>query len=338
MSSSYSSVYGGHGRTALEVLTYTIIMLADKVSFLPIYINRPCRCCGNHNHSLLSFSDTEVNNTLVYSCPVITIGDGSFGADQQLKDDYLKYRACPIRMAEINKFDPDLIELALSNYEAAGDGAYLSPRSLLLYKEEARRACMKRLGSKNDTENLADFEVEEFKGEDLSDPIATIFCDLDGVLVDFEEGIRRIFQKLPNEIPKKTMWSTVAKIPGFYADLPWMKDGKTLWEAIKDFNPTILTAAPKGSWAERQKREWVTRELGEHIPMIVSTKKYEHCPPSIPPAILIDDRVSHCTEWVEAGGIAVVHTSTKETLYSLAKIGILINETSNPSLVTSHFS
>jgi hypothetical protein len=131
-----------------------------------------------------------------------------------------------------------------------------------------------------------------------------------------------LFGRSVNEIPKRLLWITAVRTPDFYTNLPWTSDGKELWSYIKDLNPTILTAAPKGSWAEKQKRKWVDRELGEHVPMIVSTRKYEHCPPTTIPAILIDDKMIHCQAWEDAGGIAVLHQTARDTIEHLQDLGI----------------
>ena len=311
----------GGGRTALKVVSYTIVVFADRLGALPAYINTPCRCCGQSDHGLLVMKYSGSNRRLIYQCPLVTIGDESIDADSQIRQNYLKYRACPRKLAELYDYNLDQIESALSTYETKGDGAFLSKKALQEFKEEVRRSYSDKQYSDHD-----DFGIEEFKNEGLTETIATIFCDLDGVLVDFEEGIKSIFQKPPTEVPKKLMWATVAKIPDFYANLPWRADGKQLWEAIKDLHPIILTAAPKGSWAEKQKRAWVTRELGAQVPMIVSTRKYEHCPPSIPPAILIDDRISHCQAWIGAGGDVINHTTAARTIEQLIAFGVLKEE------------
>jgi len=314
-----------------KVVTYNIVIFADQAQSLPWFLNNPCRCCGQNDHSLLRIENEGDYRKMIYGCPVVLIGDDAVDASKQVQHNYLKYRACPAKMVEKYAYCPEAIEAALQTYQKKGDGAYLSQRSLTEFIDEARR---KYIGKQDHDvfrrsdylhSPLSDFSINESK-VDMCDIRAPIFCDLDGVLVDFEAGIKKIFKKLPNEIPKKVMWATVAKVRGFYANLPWMKDGKELWESIKRFNPIILTAAPKGSWAEKQKREWVNRELGAQVRMIVSTTKYEHCPPSIPPAILIDDRNSHCENWTRAGGNAILHSSATATIGRLTESQIQFNE------------
>ena len=49
-----------------------------------------------------------------------------------------------------------------------------------------------------------------------------LFCDLDGVLVDFNAGVKSIFRKKPEEISPKFLWPRLRTTNRFYADLPWM--------------------------------------------------------------------------------------------------------------------
>ena len=62
-----------------------------------------------------------------------------------------------------------------------------------------------------------------------------IFCDLDGVLVDFDAGVQKLFKnKKAAEISPKVLWPKLATTPGFYEDLPWMHDGRRLWQVWMD--------------------------------------------------------------------------------------------------------
>ena len=71
-----------------------------------------------------------------------------------------------------------------------------------------------------------------------------IYCDLDGVLVDFERGVRSICQAATSELSKTTMWSKISQETAFFAELPWMHDGPQLWDSIQHLKPTILTGVP----------------------------------------------------------------------------------------------
>lgn|SRR3546814_14527 len=66
-------------------------------------------------------------------------------------------------------------------------------------------------------------------------------------------------------------------------------EAKVLWEAIKPYNPTILTGMPRGNWAAAQKNAWCRAHLGSDVPVItcMSAKKHVHCTHG---SVLIDDR------------------------------------------------
>jgi len=95
-----------------------------------------------------------------------------------------------------------------------------------------------------------------------------IFCDLDGVLCDFDKGVRSIFDGHPPEqVPPKVMWPKLAKArPGFYSALEWTSDGEELWNAIKDEDVTVLTGVPRGGWGAIQKLFWCKVSLGKETP------------------------------------------------------------------------
>jgi hypothetical protein len=128
-----------------------------------------------------------------------------------------------------------------------------------------------------------------------------LFCDLDGVLADFAEGVKRKMGKYPDELDQKLMWSVLKRSKNFYENLPWMPEGKALWEKIKKYNPIILTGCPYGRWAETQKLNWCARELGINFKVIVchTKDKPKFC---LYGSILIDDRAVIMKEWVEKGG------------------------------------
>lgn len=191
-----------------------------------------------------------------------------------------------------------------------------------------------------------------------------VYCDLDGVLVDFEAGIRSIFPDLPEEfssfhipdLKRSTMWQKVKQADAFFERLPWTRDGKRLWHAIRDLKPSILTGVPNHPSSRIEKLRWCERELGvevNHIDMaghfrshlnVNGQKKLpDKCNvitcwsdnkhfESGPNAVLIDDRLCLRERWEAAGGIFIHHDGDVDlTLQKLHSIGIISNYDSRQS-------
>lgn len=149
-----------------------------------------------------------------------------------------------------------------------------------------------------------------------SSPCRKVYCDLDGVLADFDKGCIAVMGTTPDQLSKNNMWKGLANARSFYEHLEWMSDGQELWNSIVGLQPTILTGLPMGKWAEPQKRKWCARELGEGVPVItcMSRDKHRHCSPG---SVLIDDRLSLQADWQRAGGVFIHHTSTASSLQEL---------------------
>jgi hypothetical protein len=152
----------------------------------------------------------------------------------------------------------------------------------------------------------------------------TLFVDLDGVLVDFESGVAAATGSLPHDQSVRTMWSKLARTPGFYEHLEWTEDGHELWDAVKHLEPTILTGLPLGKWAEPQKRAWVARELGPDVQVITcmsrdKAKKAREAAPNDATPILVDDRERLREAWEAMGGVFIHHTSARRSLDELSR-------------------
>lgn len=152
-----------------------------------------------------------------------------------------------------------------------------------------------------------------------------LFVDLDGTLVDFEKGVHDVFGVPIDRVPEARMWAVLNRTPDFYANLPWLPDGKQLWDYCVDFEPTILTGCPK-SFTDRaalDKKIWCARELGPDVPVTttLSALKYESCHPG---DVLVDDMTKYADKWIQAGGIFVHHTSAADSIVQLAELGFVI--------------
>jgi hypothetical protein len=171
-----------------------------------------------------------------------------------------------------------------------------------------------------------------------------IFCDMDGVLVDFDKGYKELtgvtthhadsqgrneFWKLyrdnlkNKDIPEKSYW----------ANLDWMPDGKQLWDYIKEYNPYVLTAPSvnfdlpfeeryklENNESMQGKTEWVQRLPNmKKLYFRSAGRKADFAGPN---KILIDDRKDTIDSWNANGGIGIFHTSTANTIKQLQDLGL----------------
>lgn len=145
----------------------------------------------------------------------------------------------------------------------------------------------------------------------------TLYCDLDGVLCDFDRGVQALFRgRRPAEVSPKLLWSVLCKPDkNFYGMLPWIDDGRRLWNRIRRCRPVLLSGVPgrtsnSSNWAALQKREWVDRHLGEEFQLITcsSKNKYTYCNKG---DILVDDSEKAREAWEGAGGSFVLFDPKK---------------------------
>jgi hypothetical protein len=110
----------------------------------------------------------------------------------------------------------------------------------------------------------------------------TVFCDLDGVLVDFDAGVNKLLGKSPDQVPPSRLWPAIHGAPHFYRDLPWTADGEELWEALRSSPVTlnVLTGVSARGGIVQDKYEWCQRELCVETTLVdmtgpVGSKKHE---------------------------------------------------------------
>ena len=194
-----------------------------------------------------------------------------------------------------------------------------------------------------------------------------IFCDLDGVLVDFEAGVRRINRgKGPDDLSAGQLWGSIARAHQFFLNLSWTKDGKELWSRIvqEGYVPDILTGLPTAKGAAKQKFDWCCKELkfafaeqskskpvfnhidyanvkrghaiksgarrkgGNVVNVLTCWSRNKHCE-SAENHVLIDDREDLGEKWTAKGGIFIHHTSTANSIKKMVKLGIFNNSNDN---------
>ena len=72
---------------------------------------------------------------------------------------------------------------------------------------------------------------------------------------DMEGSLKRNYRT------RDFMYRLVENDVEFWANLPWIENGRQLWDHVKDFNPHILSA-PMAEGSITGKRIWVEKNLG----------------------------------------------------------------------------
>ena len=175
------------------------------------------------------------------------------------------------------------------------------------------------------------------------DGLPTIYCDMDGVLCDFNKGIANMF-KLKSRDPSKPnimkmygyddpsdwlsahndaqKWEPVSQYKMFWPTLPWMPGAMKLWSFIRKFNPHILSAyTPFDKNCIRGKQLWLQRNLKltdkERIHIVRRDQKRAYAKGNV----LIDDFKKNTVEWKAAGGQPILYKSTPQVISDLKRIG-----------------
>lgn len=106
-----------------------------------------------------------------------------------------------------------------------------------------------------------------------------IFCDLDGVLVDFNQGYKDLTGIDLNKDEHRNdskFWEPIENAGyDFWVNLKWIEpDGHILWEHISKYNPTLLSAPSRQVESRIGKMDWVNREL-PGVPLILRSAKHK---------------------------------------------------------------
>lgn len=143
-----------------------------------------------------------------------------------------------------------------------------------------------------------------------------IFLDMDGVLVDFDGFFKRVFGKSYVDLHKPDAWKHVESIPNFFRNLPPLSNAQRLFTEVSSrvHHPTlveILTAKPKRTGhlisCPQDKEFWIRTHISKDV-FVNCVDGWDHkkffCQPG---DILIDDSPRNCTDWENAGGVAILY-------------------------------
>ncbi len=162
-----------------------------------------------------------------------------------------------------------------------------------------------------------------------------IFLDMDGVLVNFDQGVRDLFKSdwYPTEfnidykkefnMSKDLFWSILDN-ERFWAELPWTEAGQRVMRLVEIFRPCILSTvvvpaafAGKVKWLEKN---YPAVLKDDRVFFTASTIGQTHDSKrhaARPGAILIDDNERMCENWEIAGGEAILYPAAWNSLRGL---------------------
>jgi len=173
----------------------------------------------------------------------------------------------------------------------------------------------------------AKYKLNKVLKEEETEQKYTIYCDMDGVLTDFDKQ----FEKISGGVPprqyeetngKNVFWKLIDDAGvGFWVGMPWMPNGKKLWDYISKYNPSILSAPSQQNESRLGKRLWVRNNLSPKPKVILASaqNKQNYAGTN---RILIDDRPSNVEQWRSKGGIGILFISTEQTISDLQKLGL----------------
>lgn len=187
--------------------------------------------------------------------------------------------------------------------------------------------------------NLVDLLLEE------SDfvPKYQIYCDMDGVLTDFEKRFVTLLQQEGPKYYSKAVigqvtrpkhftalegetefWNFIDNHIGleFWSQMEWMPNGRALWKFIAPYSPIILTSPSRQNTSRLGKRLWVKDHLVPAPPVEFrfGDAKSDFANEN---TILIDDKPSNLRAFAAKGGKAleVKDGETQSVINTLKQLG-----------------
>lgn len=159
-----------------------------------------------------------------------------------------------------------------------------------------------------------------------------IYCDMDGVLCDFDERFVYYYPdyKSPLEYRLKNGNDALKNAVDragvdFWSKMKWMPGGSDLWSIIGKYNPYILTSPGDFEYAKEGKKLWIESNLDPQPKGIIFAQtgnKHSEMKTDPKRSILIDDYWPNLAPWKAQGGISIMHKDINKTKDILSKFRI----------------
>ena len=163
------------------------------------------------------------------------------------------------------------------------------------------------------------------KLRELLKPSYEIFQDMDGCIADFDSRFYEFAGEDCNSFESKNgtkaFWKLIDDVGvKFWSEMPWMPEGKKLWNYIASYNPKLLSAPSRNQNSRIGKKKWVENHLpGVKLVLAERENKQNYSGYN---KILIDDNKTTITEWKSAGGIGIYFMTTDQTINELKLLGL----------------
>ena len=157
----------------------------------------------------------------------------------------------------------------------------------------------------------------------------TIYCDMDGVIANFDLEFKKISNGLgPNEFittfSKSKFWNLIDSAgEDFWSDMPLMSGANEMMRFIQDnfLHIRILTASTRRPESKSGKRKWIRQYFPfiSDSDVIIVEERALKANYANSKSILIDDMTGNISRWNSAGGIGILHTSANNSIKQLTQ-------------------
>lgn len=211
-------------------------------------------------------------------------------------------------------------------------GVDTNGKEILMTKDHIKP---KSKGGKSEIDNYQTMCTScNLRKKDIFSNKTKIYLDMDGVFCDFQKRFNELLiakGEEPMGFEEHGLingWSVTWKIiedagVNFWKNLKWTNDGKQLWSHLKSYNnKEILTGLPRGlvgEYSKEGKLNWVRKNLSSNIKINCTFGKFKYKYVTNG-EILIDDSERNCKAWEDAGGKAILHQNTEDTIIKLKEL------------------
>jgi len=158
-----------------------------------------------------------------------------------------------------------------------------------------------------------------------------IYCDMDGVLCDFDAQFEHYYGMPPLEYAKEKGREILRKAVDevgekFWSKMPWIPGSQDFWQYISKYDVKILSSPSTFIHAKKGKLQWINDNLNPKPKDIIFAQtgdKHEillnKSPEEIKKSILIDDFYKNIAPWKESGAIGIQFKNPTQTIGILQK-------------------